>query len=646
MQPSRCRPMPSGIPNSQEDSTTPRPPFRISLQFFAAGSWLRVLVLALAFVTAPGISLAQRVLEAKGFQTAVYYDPPYETQVKALLKGARARPLENDRVYVYDGTEVQTFTETGQAELIVRAPEYTFDQHSQTASSPGPLHVQTADGGFSIEGEGFLFQQTNAALWISNRVHTVVQPSLLETPGATNRTKSPAQQSPIEIFSHQFNHQHNSGLGIYRDEVGVHGTNMDLSAGRLTLKVPVTDARRPTGLESITAEENVAISYSGIQATGQVAVYSAQTGLATLTGHPAWRADQREGRADELVVDSTNRVFHANGHGWLKMPGGSLGNSGFLASSKAKPVTPSAATNRFVEIACDSYEFSTNSAVFRKEVQVSEMVSNRTGGTMTCALLTASFIGTNELRDLVAEHDVVIQEETNRFTGQTAVFTATNGVLELTGTPEPTWQSGARSGQGRRLQVDTQHDEMLVTGDASMRLPAEDLGQTEGLPAAASTSRPKRSTPQVAEITCEEYRVRPDRAEFRGGVHAVTRPRMDVNWNCQSLTVMAPQGTEKVLIAEQAVFFELLSEKGEKIHGTGDKAVYTNNVTSTFTNDLLTLTGNPARLATATATNENNVIVLDRAHNVLITRGDYRVFGTTKAVDTNLFTQPKNKLLK
>jgi lipopolysaccharide export system protein LptA len=606
-------------------------------------SQVRIVVFAFAFALLSPPAPAQRVLEAKGFQTADYYEPPHETQVKALLKGARARPLENDRVYVYDGTELQTFTETGQPELIVRAPEYTYDQHNQTASSPGPLHVETADGEFSIEGEGFLFQQTNSALWISNRVHTVVQPSLLEAPGATNRTRSSVQQAPIEIFSRQFEYQHNSGLGIYRDQVRVQGTNMDLSGGRLTLKVPVTDTRRPTGLESITAEQNVAMSYSGIQATGQVAIYSAQTGLATVSGHPAWKADQREGHADELVVDRTNRIFYANGHAWLKLPGRSLGNAGFLTSSKEKSAGASDTTNRFVEIASDSYQFRTNSAVFRKDVHVSEIVSNRTGGTMTCALLTANFIGTNELQNLVAENNVVIEEETNRFTAQTAVFTATNGVLEMTGTPEPTWKSGPRSGHGKLIRVDTQHDEMFVRGDAFMRLPGEQLGQTEGLPASASAPRPKQSAPQFADITCEEYLVRPDHAVFRGGVREI-HPRM--NTDCQSLTVIAPQKSQTVLIAEGRVLFVLINEKGEKIYGTGDKAVYTNSITSTLTNELLTLTGNPARLVMATATNENNVIVLDRTRNTLINRGDYRIFGTAKVADTNLFTQPKNKMLK
>ncbi len=635
---------PATTPGSRFHSLSPcransRPPTPFSAERVRAS--LCALALVCAFAPAP--AAAQRVLEAKGFQTADYFDPPHETQMKSLLTGSRARPLENDQVLVYDGTELRTFRESGEPELIVRSSEYVYDQRAQTASSAAPLHVQTADGRFSIDGEGFLWQQTNSALFISNRVHTVAQPDPRQSSGAIDDARGSAPRNPIEIFSRRFEYQRGSGLGIYSGDVRVAGTNLSLCSGRLSLKVPVTDPPRRTILETITAEENVSMAYEGIQATGQLAVYSAATGLATVSGHPAWRADQREGRADELVIDRTNRIFRANGHAWLRMPGQTLGGSGFLSKSRASAAGRGATTNRVVEIVSDNYEFRTNWAAFRQDVHVSEVVSNRTGGTLTCALLTAHFTGTNDLQKLVAEKNVVIQEEDNRFTGETAVFTGTNGVLELTGPPEPTWQAGLRSGKGKLVRVDTEHDEMLVRGEASMRLPAEELGQASVLPAAAASPPPKPAGPQFADIFCQEYRVRPEYALFQGNVRAA-HPRLNVA--CGTLTVLAPPTAEKVLIAEQQVTFDLISEKGDKIHGTGDKAVYTNNITSTLTNDLLTLTGAPARLATDKATNENNVIVLDRAHNQLITRGDYRVYGTAKAIDTNLFALPKNKLLK
>jgi lipopolysaccharide export system protein LptA len=193
------------------------------------------------------------------------------------------------------------------------------------------------------------------------------------------------------------------------------------------------------------------------------------------------------------------------------------------------------------------------------------------------------------------------------------------------------------------VRVDTQHDEMFVSGRATMRLPGDELGQAGLLPATATAPAPKRAATQFADITCEDYRVRPEYALFRGGVHAI-HPRLDLK--AETLTVLAPPTREKILLADQRVIFDLTNEKGDKIHGTGDKAVYTNSITSTLTNDLLTLTGNPARLVSGTGTNEASVIVLDRARNELVTRGDYRVYGTTKVADTNLFLSPKTKLLK
>lgn len=599
-----------------------------------------LLLLTLISLFSAGKCNAQRVLEAKGFQTADNYGPPNETQVKSLLKGEKARPLENGLVQLTQA-ELSTFRTNGQPELLIRAPECLYDQPKQEVSSTGPLHVQTADGRFSIEGEGFLWEQTNSVLFISNRVHTIIQPELMESSGPNASAKASAQKSPVEIFSRRFEYGHAAGLGIYRDTVRVSGTNLNLAAETLTLKVPTSETNHTAALESITAQEHVSMSYGGIQATGQTAVYTAQTGLATITGHPSWRAEQRLGRGDELVIDRSNRVFQAKGQAWLRMPGQGLGSSGFLSGTNRLASRAAENTNRWIEITCRNYEFHTNYAVFHEHVRLNELVNGLTTGNLTCSTLTATFTGTNELQRLVAETNVRITEGDKLFTGAKAVFTARNGLLVMTG--KPTWKVGPRRGSGDVVQVDTQHDEMLVRGNASIRLPAEELGQGTALPGQQDKKPPTKPTgPQEASIYCEEYRLQSNRGVFRGGVYA-THPRM--NWVCETLTVLTPNKDEKVLVAEQGVIFDLdlANEKHDKIHGTGDQAFYTNIITSTLTNDLLTLNGSPARLASANATNENNVIVLDRAHNQLISRGNYRLYGTTKAVDTNVFNLPKSK---
>src|SRR6266851_322267 len=73
-------------------------------------------------------------------------------------------------------------------------------------------------------------------------------------------------------------------------------------------------------------------------------------------------------------------------------------------------------------------------------------------GKMGCSLMTLTFASSNELQTLCAE---------------------TNVVLELT--EDPTWQAGAKAGKGDLLRVNTQLNEMLVRGNASMRLPADEF---------------------------------------------------------------------------------------------------------------------------------------------------------------------------
>ena len=108
--------------------------------------------------------------------------------------------------------------------MTAAAPECVYDSGQRLISSAGPLNVQVAEGKFTIEGEGFLFQQTNSTLWVSNQVHTILHPeSLSRQTNATNKAapvqkaNAPAEEKPgIDIFSDQFTYAENSGLGVYR----------------------------------------------------------------------------------------------------------------------------------------------------------------------------------------------------------------------------------------------------------------------------------------------------------------------------------------------------------------------------------------------------------------------------------------------
>ncbi|HWH72188.1 MAG TPA: LptA/OstA family protein, partial [Candidatus Sulfotelmatobacter sp.] len=559
------------------------------MKHFSFGSVATVVALATLLLASPAD--AQQVGSVKNFSVAPgdFYDPPYQSQMKSLLQGARADLLPDGRYRLTDIT-LQTFRPTGERDMQIKAPHCIYDPGARTASSPGALQMQTGDGKFSLEGEGFLWQQTNSSLVISNRVHSTAHPDLVET-ASTNRAKAAASpSSTIEIFSEQFEYAAtpgaatnsavsansgldinsaagiNSGLGVYRGQVRVASTNLNLTGG--ILKLPLSGRQ----LQSLIAETNVVITYSGVQATGERAVYAPDTGLLRLTGHPTWRAEQREGRGNELVIDRTNRIFRALGQAWLKMPGKSLGEAGFLPEQTSKASRSVPATNHFVEIFSDDYEFRTNTAVFRERVRASERLGTAVKNKISCKLLTVNFTGTNQLQELVAEQQVVIEQEDKRFTAKKAVYAGTNGILNLTG--NPTWRAGQREGKGDLIQVKAQPNEMVVRGNAFARMPADELGQLAPVkPKAGMTNQPAAiaaapakaktrakaiatQTNQFAEISCQEYSLQPQTALFQGRVRI---RHSQVDWTCETLTAqLAPPGQpERRVVAERGVNFDL-----------------------------------------------------------------------------------------
>ena len=94
--------------------------------------------------------------------------------------------------------------------------------------------------------------------------------------------------------------------------------------------------------------------------------------------------------------------------------------------------------------------------------------------------------------------------------------------------------------------------------------------------------------------------------------------------------------------AEGSVAFDLSSENGQKIHGTGQKAVYTYNVTAAGTNDLIELTGNPILTLTNGTSFHNDPIVMDRANGKLRAPGRYIIHGVGDMGATNVVLAPKS----
>lgn len=642
-----------------------------------AGCFLPLAVLTFFLLLSSGLVRGQQV-EGAHFKVADLFEPPNERQMRSLIEGARWRH-EGMQTAVYDA-KVQTFTTNGGVQLIIEAPECFYDEPAKAINSAGPVKFRTADGRFVLSGIGFTFLQTNQILYISNQVQTVVS--------STNSTQA------VTVHSERFEYSRNPGIGIYSGNVRAVGSNIAFKATSDVMEVFVPERERK--LQTITMKQKVALDYETVEATGEEALYTAATGIAKVIGSPAWHdTEGRQGRGDELTIDRTNKTFLANGKAWIKMPAQNMAGANGLFSSATNST---AGTNQFVEIFSDRYQFSTNAmgkvAHFGDHVTMVDSDKSQTNGTLTAATLWIALAGTNELQSMVAEKDVVIQNNDNQFTGQKAVYTATNGILELTG--NPTWRAGTRNGMGDLILVGLKEGKMEVVTNAYMRVPAEQLGPSTALaqvtqePSSAEagvakaeaplpstqekvegnfsplppipedrprTARPMptvhASLPEFAEIFSQRYTVTTNAAHsgahFEGGVR-IAHPRL--NWVCQTMDVESPNTAGKMvtMIAEKSVEFTLTGGTNEQqipnVQGTCDRAIYNYSITpSGITNDTMTLTGNPI-LQTTNGVFTNKVIVLDCASSKLMARGPYRIWGTNSAIPTNAFHLPSPKKKK
>jgi len=601
-------------------------------------------------ICAADIAQAQKLIEGKSLKFPDYYPSPHQSQLKSLLEGGRVQPQPGE-IYLVTEAKVQTFREDGSPEMIITAPQCVYDSKSRIISSEGPLHAKTADEAFSIEGEGFSFQTTNSSLVISNKVHTTLDPDLLQ-PKTSKPTRNDSTQSlgRLDLKSDRFDYNGDAGLGVYRENVHLAGTNMAMTSGLLTVVLPMKEHQKPSEVKTIIAENNVVMDYllsnqENVHATGDRVIYATDTSLARITGHPTWRAGQREGRGDELIIDRTERTFLANGQAYFKTPVRTNDTGGILPQVAATTTNTAKTTNQFIEVTSDNYEFRTNMALFREDVRVTEKADDQLKGKMTCRTLTLNFSGTNELQRMLAEDKVVIEEGDNAFRAGKAIYEGQTGILELV--DNPSWKSALREGKGDRIQVDVKRKAMDVIGNAFMRLPAQEIGENVETKS-KETKEPAKTagTNQFAELFSDEYELTEKQAQFNRNVR-IDHPRM--KWSCGKMTAFFPPPGEKnqKLVAEENVVFDLSepeSQSDRKVHGKGEKVVYNYSVTPSATNDVMELSGNPV-LQTDQGTFENSVIFFDHARNTLMAPGKYKIHGTVMAnvIEVPSFKPPGRK---
>lgn len=527
------------------------------------------LVMGLALLAVLAVAQQSSLGVMRDFSVPDFHDPPHESQLRWLFKGAEARPQAGGLIVVRQIT-LEQFQPTGKREMLIESPECVFNSGLREASSTNTIRMQLQDGRFTLAGEGFHWQATNSLLVISNRVQTTLRGGWLASgdepaPGASHAV------GDAQVDAEQFTYDHRSMLAAYRRNVRVVSTNLNLASELLTFKLPEQGVGT---VESLVAEENVAIGFGELRATGGKAVYTPGDGLMRLTGDPAWQADTREGRGDELLLDTASLRMQVNGGASLKLP---VSGSGFIPQ-RADAVETTAETNRFVTLTAERYELQTNRASFTGGVRAVERAGEQVRASLTCGSLRSTFGASNQVQDFIAEQDVVLEQDERRLTGQRMNYDGDKGVAQLTG--QPTWRDGERSGAGEVLLANLAGDQFIVRGGASLTMPGANDDQLLGALAIRPDSTRDGSAKTNAapatpvKITCEEYELSPERAVFRGAVR-VDDAKMQLT--CDLLTVrLAPGGTNVLdIVADRNVVMSLVETNGQLTTATCARAVYT-----------------------------------------------------------------------
>ncbi len=110
---------------------------------------------------------------ASDFNSVEYYPAPHEQDIRRLLSGAEAEPQAGGLLLIKK-VKIEMFDLNGKLQLSAEAPECIYDPVNGVADSPDKVHIRTGDNALQIDGEGFLWRQSDSLLIISNQVHTVI----------------------------------------------------------------------------------------------------------------------------------------------------------------------------------------------------------------------------------------------------------------------------------------------------------------------------------------------------------------------------------------------------------------------------------------------------------------------------------------
>jgi lipopolysaccharide export system protein LptA len=353
---------------------------------------------------------------------------------------------------------------SNELQLIGQAPECHVDQTGSRAWDAGSLVLFTPTTNVWVQGEGFLFLETNHSLDLSNKVETRVLRSLLKTSTLTAaKTNAPGTaEQVLKIFANQCHFDYLSNFAQYSGRVHVIDAQLDMTSGRLSIQLTTNGA-----IQSILAEQNVVLTTTNKgSATGPRAFYYVTNGseMTELTGGARWQNGDEQAWADKFIYDSTHHFLTAIGTVRVWWPNG-----------PQQPGVPPEVngTNGYRKLWAD---FAT-------------MQWPPTNGPVEAVHATGNVL-------------IVNQADRSRATGDQADYVRTNDLFELSGRPQ--WWNDRMEVKGRILRAEATNNIYHAIGDSHLKIQV------------ASTTHSN----QWLYVTSEDLDYRSNLAVFTDHVHA------------------------------------------------------------------------------------------------------------------------------
>ena len=253
----------------------------------------------------------------------VPYEAPNEQKTKWQCSGDSADSIPNSKMFAVKNVKIQRFTlEEGQVDLTAESPTCIYDLEKTLISSTSKLKVNAENGRYLLEGVGFLLEQTNSVLMISNEVHSTIR--------NTERESTNLMETAIDSVFCQFRMQttNEDGQAIYRQSVHVKNPRMELTCENLTARIPrnpSSQAHEQNQVRQILAQSNVVMDFKTtnsetIHANCDRAEYSVIAGnspsnvIVVLSGNPRIELPGGWISADTLVLNSTDNTIRGTNH--------------------------------------------------------------------------------------------------------------------------------------------------------------------------------------------------------------------------------------------------------------------------------------------------------------------------------------------